>query len=59
MHVPAADGFVVTENGVPAKQSAGVRLIRSEKKERVFEIGSGNYRFRSMVPATAVETFRD
>lgn len=53
VHVPAADGCVVTENGKPAEQSAGVRMFRSGKEERVFEIGSGSYRFVSVVPATS------
>jgi alpha-L-rhamnosidase len=50
LHVPAASGSGVTENGKPADKSEGVKLLRSEKDEQVFEIGSGSYHFRSVLP---------
>jgi alpha-L-rhamnosidase len=47
VHVPATDAASVTEGGVPARDAAGVRLIRVEGDRAVYEIGSGSYRFTS------------
>lgn len=49
--VPAADGSEVMEGGRPAGRAAAVRLLRSEKDRRVFEVGSGNYHFASVLPS--------
>jgi alpha-L-rhamnosidase len=48
VYVPSADG-VVTESGVSADTSKGVRFIRRDGNASVYEIGSGSYRFESTV----------
>jgi alpha-L-rhamnosidase len=49
--VPAADPSSITESGKPAKQSAGVKLLRTESDAGVFELGSGIYEFESTLAA--------
>jgi alpha-L-rhamnosidase len=45
VYVPASDVAGVTEGGVPATRSAGVRFVRADVGAAVFEVGSGHYRF--------------
>ena len=45
VHVPAQDPGRVLEGNEPARQAAGVRLLRSEAGAAVFAVGSGRYRF--------------
>jgi hypothetical protein len=45
--VPAKSAGEVTENGVPARRSRGVKFLRQEAGRAVYEIGSGLYSFRS------------
>ena len=45
--VPARDRFSVTESQKPAESSSGVKFLRFEDGNAVYEIGSGNYFFRS------------
>jgi alpha-L-rhamnosidase len=47
VYVPATDGSSVMEGSKPAAQADGVRFVRSEPDAVVYEIGSGNYAFRS------------
>ncbi len=47
VRVPAQDASAVTESGRQAAQSQGVKLAGQEAKAAVFEIGSGQYIFRS------------
>jgi len=49
VRVPAKDPAGVTESGTPAAQADGVRFLRSEHGSAVFEVGSGAYRFQSIV----------
>ncbi|MEI7900691.1 MAG: glycoside hydrolase family 78 protein [bacterium] len=56
VYVPAAEGSAVMENGRPAEQSDAVRLLRSEKDKRVFEVGSGSYHFLSVLPSMLAAT---
>ena len=44
--VPAEKAEAVTEGGVMAARSPGVKFLRSEKGGVVFEIASGNYQFK-------------
>jgi len=48
--VPAARPQAVTESGKPAAQSQGVRLVRTEPGQGVFEVCSGTYEFVSELP---------
>jgi alpha-L-rhamnosidase len=45
--VPAKAVQGITESGKPASGARGVRFLRQEQGRAVFEVGSGNYRFRS------------
>jgi hypothetical protein len=47
VHVPAKDAGAVTEGGKPVSQAKGVRFLRMEGGEAVFEVGSGKYVFVS------------
>ncbi len=47
--VPASGPDVVTESGRPASQSEGVALLRSEPGAVVYQVGSGDYQFDSLV----------
>gem|GEM_PF-379777 len=49
VYMPADEATVVTENGKPAEKSECVKLLRTEKNKRVFEVGSGSYHFKSEV----------
>jgi alpha-L-rhamnosidase len=48
--VPARDPSVVTEGGKPVNQAAGVKYLRADNGEAVFEVGSGKYHFESQMP---------
>jgi hypothetical protein len=45
--VPAKAGGEVTENSLPAERSVGVKSLRHEDGYAIFEVGSGQYEFRS------------
>jgi alpha-L-rhamnosidase len=45
VHIPAAVLEKITESGGPATEAKGVKLLRSENGETVFEVGSGLYLF--------------
>jgi alpha-L-rhamnosidase len=45
LYVPAAEAGAVTESGKPAATAEGVKFLRAEQGEAVFEIGSGSYTF--------------
>ncbi|MEJ0091649.1 MAG: family 78 glycoside hydrolase catalytic domain [Limisphaerales bacterium] len=47
--IPASGPEVVTESGRPASQSEGVTLVRSEPGMMVYQMGSGNYKFNSLI----------
>ena len=49
--VPAKDAAGVTESGEPAAEAAGVKFLRMENSAAVYEVGSGFYRFQSIIPA--------
>ena len=49
--VPAKDADSVTEGGKPAAQAQGVKYLRSENGQAVYEVGSGTYAFESTMPA--------
>ena len=51
--MPAKDPAGVTEFGAPATKSAGVKFLRMEDGEAVFEVGSGAYRFQAAVDQPA------
>jgi hypothetical protein len=45
--VPAKSSESVTESGLPAHRSPGVKFVRHEADRAVYETGSGRYEFRS------------
>ncbi len=47
VYVPATSVASVTESGKPATQAKGVKFLRQEGDQAVFEIGSGKYAFAS------------
>lgn len=47
VHLPAKDAERVTEGGTAAARAAGVRFVRMENEAAIYEVGSGNYEFRS------------
>ncbi|HYO09838.1 MAG TPA: family 78 glycoside hydrolase catalytic domain [Tepidisphaeraceae bacterium] len=50
VHVPAARAEDITEGGKPAGEAAGVKLVRADGKAATYEVGSGDYTFRSSLP---------
>jgi len=49
VYVPTQDTASVTESGKRADQADGVRFVRTENNAAVYAIGSGNYRFQSLI----------
>ncbi len=47
VYVLAEDVEKVTESGKPASTSSGVRFLRRENEQAIFEVGSGRYEFVS------------
>ena len=47
VYVPAQDASQVTEGGKPAGHAEGVKFLRVEGDAAVFEVGAGQYRFKS------------
>jgi alpha-L-rhamnosidase len=47
VYVPAARAEAVQESGRPAAAAEGVKFLRAEQGEAVFEVQSGTYRFTS------------
>lgn len=45
LYVPAKENVEVNENGKPATASEGVKFLKMENGNAVFEVGSGNYSF--------------
>ncbi len=45
LHLPALPGTEITENRKPVSRARGVRLIKFDDNEAVFEVGSGTYSF--------------
>ena len=45
VYLPIADPAAVTEGGQPATHTEGVKLLRSENGESLFEVGAGEYLF--------------
>jgi alpha-L-rhamnosidase len=47
--VPAGDAASVTESGKSANRATGVKFLRFENGFAVFEVGSGDYQFQSVL----------
>jgi alpha-L-rhamnosidase len=45
VHLPVANAAGATESGKPVAQAEGVKFLRSEAGESLFEVGAGEYRF--------------
>jgi alpha-L-rhamnosidase len=52
IHVPAQEESGVTESGMPAAKAAGVTFLRMENNAAVYEVGSGRYRFETVLNDT-------
>jgi alpha-L-rhamnosidase len=50
VYVPAKDSAAVTESGNPAAKAVGVKFLRQEEGAAIYEVGSGSYRFQSVLP---------
>ena len=50
VYVPAKDADAVTESGRPVQHANQVKLLREENGVAVFAVGSGQYRFVSVMP---------
>jgi len=48
--VPAKNVEVVTESDQSASKAAGVTFLRMENNAAVYAVGSGTYRFQSILP---------
>jgi alpha-L-rhamnosidase len=48
--VPAKQAAGVTESGQPAAQAEGVKFQRMDNNAAVYAVGSGTYRFHSVLP---------
>jgi alpha-L-rhamnosidase len=53
VYVPAFRQDTVTEGFQPAAEAAGVKFVRMEADRAVFEVGSGDYHFRSALAPNA------
>jgi len=49
VYVPAKEASGVTESGKPVNQAQGVNFLRMENGAAVFAVGSGTYRFQSVL----------
>ena len=49
VRVPAGDIAGVTESGKSAKNAEGVKFLRMDKENALFEVGSGTYKFASEI----------
>jgi alpha-L-rhamnosidase len=49
VYLPASEGSVIRESGEPVAKSRQTRLIRRDAETAVLEIGSGKYRFESII----------
>jgi len=52
--VPGIDASAVTEGGRPAIQSVGVRFLRQDGAYLLYQVGSGDYMFRSVLEAVTL-----
>lgn len=53
VYVPAGAAAGVSESGEPAATAAGVQFLRMAEGAAVYALGSGTYRFRSVLPGEA------
>lgn len=45
VYIPSTKETDVTENGMSASVSKGVKFLRAEAGRLIYEVGSGNYKF--------------
>lgn len=50
VYVPAVDAERVTESGKPARETAGVKHLRYDDGAAVYDVGSGRYVFKAVLP---------
>jgi alpha-L-rhamnosidase len=51
VYVPTRDAAAVTEGGKTIDKAEGVKFLRMENNVAVYAVGSGTYRFESLLPA--------
>ena len=49
VYIPAKDATGVTESGKPAAKAQGMKFLRMENNAAVYAVGSGTYRFQSIL----------
>ncbi len=49
VYIPAKDVASVTESGKTVANAQGLKFLKMEKDAAVFEVGSGNYLFQSVL----------
>lgn len=47
VHLPASTGEQIKESGQPVSQSAGVQLVRADRGQMIYRVGSGRYSFEA------------
>ena len=47
VHLPAKNAAAITESGKPIAEVEGVKFLRMQAMDAVYEVGSGTYRFES------------
>jgi hypothetical protein len=50
VYIPAGSAKNVTESGRPATEAEGAQFLQIKQGTAVFSVGSGHYRFESMMP---------
>jgi alpha-L-rhamnosidase len=45
LHLPIREGDQVFENGLMVRESAGVNIVSQNKKEHIYNLGSGKFNF--------------
>jgi len=57
--VPAKDAAGVTESGLPSAQAKGLKFLRMENATAVYAVGSGTYRFQSILTETVQQNTKE
>jgi len=59
VYVPAKQAAAVTESDTPAAKAQGVTFLRTENDAVVYAVGSGTYRFASVLPENVKENAKE
>jgi alpha-L-rhamnosidase len=50
VYVPTRDAAAVTEGGKGVDKVEGVKFLRTQSNAAIYAVGSGTYRFESLLP---------